>query len=82
LTPVGAQSPEEVDRMKNNTWQKPAIAPAFGMPVYGPSSRAAHTVTCGVQAVIATTGMTAARVDAVRVKGLFPGSDAWSPPIS
>jgi hypothetical protein len=68
--------------MKNITWQKPAIAPDFGMPVYGPSSRAAHTITCGVQAVIATTGMTAARVDAVRVTGLFPGSDAWSPPIS
>ena len=33
--------------MKNNTWQKPAIAPDFGMPIYGPSSHAARTVTCG-----------------------------------
>lgn len=68
--------------MKNNTWQKPAIEPAFGMPVYGPASRAAHTITCGAHAVIASTGMTAARVDGVRVTGLVPGSDAWSPPIS
>ena len=68
--------------MKNNTWQKPAIEPAFGMPAYGPSSRAAHTITCGARAVIATTGMTAARVDGVRVTGLVPGSDAWSPPFS
>ena len=52
--------------MKNNTWQKPAIAPSFGMPICGSSSPAARTHV----------------VDAVRVTGLYPGSDAWSPPFS
>jgi hypothetical protein len=66
--------------MKNITWQKPAITPDFGMPIYGPSSRAAHTLPCGVQAVVAAGGMTAAA--RVRVTGTIPGSDAWSPPIS
>lgn len=57
--------------MKNNTWQKPAIAPSFGMPICGSSSHAAR----------------ARVVDAVRVTGLTAaygalGSDAWSPPFS
>ncbi len=59
---------KEVDRMKNNTWQKLALAPSFGMPIYGPASCAA------VAAHV--------RVDAIRMTGLFPGSHAWSPPIS
>ncbi len=53
--------------MKNTTWQKPAIAPSFGMPICGSPSHAARTHV----------------VDAVRVTGdLYPGSDAWSPPFS
>ena len=54
--------------MENTTWQKPALEPTFGMPIYGPSSRAA--------------GAAHVCVDAVRTTGLIPGSDAWSPPIS
>lgn len=72
--------------MEINTWQNPALAPAFGMPIDGPASRAAHTLTCGALAGVvagrAITGIAPVRVDAVRVKGNFPGSDAWSPPIS
>ena len=61
--------------MKNNTWQKPAIAPAFGMPICGSTSHAARV------------RVDAVRTDAVRTTGLAvayraPGSDAWSPPFS
>lgn len=56
--------------MKNiNTWQKPAIAPAFGMPICGSASHAARVRVDAVR----TTGLTAYRA---------PGSDAWSPPFS
>lgn len=56
--------------MNNITWQKPAIAPSFGMPICGSSSHAARTRVDGV----VVTGLTAAY--------RAPGSDAWSPPLS
>jgi hypothetical protein len=57
--------------MKNiQTWQKPAIAPVFGMPICGSASHAARVRVDAVR----TTGLTAAYGT--------PGSDAWSPPFS
>jgi hypothetical protein len=56
--------------MKNTTWQKPAIAPSFGMPICGSTSHAARVRVDAVR----TTGL------AVAYGAL--GSDAWSPPFS
>ena len=70
MTPVGAQSPEEVDRMKNLTWQKPALEPTFGMPICAPTSGAARTRVDAVR----VTGRTASYRTGE--------ADAWSPPIS
>ena len=64
------------------TWQKPALEPSFVMPINASASAHARTLTCGIAAVVAGAGMSVVRLEAVRVKGVFPGSPAWSPPIS
>jgi hypothetical protein len=66
------------------TWQKPALEPSFAMPTHVSASvsACARTLTCGLAARVAGAGMGVVRLDAVRVKGVFPGSPAWSPPIS
>jgi len=57
--------------MKNiQTWQKPAIAPSFGMPICG---SATHAARVRVDAV---------RMTGLAVAYGTPGSDAWSPPFS
>lgn len=57
--------------MENNTWQKPAIKPGFGMPICGSAS---HAVRARVAGGVRVTGLAASYGT--------PGSDAWSPPIS
>ena len=64
------------------TWQKPAFEPTSGMPMPGSASAAARTLTCDIAAGVAVAGMAHVRLDAARIKGVFPGSPAWSPPIS
>ena len=65
-----------------NTWQKPALEPIFGMPMHGSSFDGARTLTCDIAAGVAVSPMAHVRLDAARIKGVFPGSPAWSPPIS
>ena len=65
-----------------NTWQKPALEPTFGMPINGSSFAGARTLTCDIAAGVAVSPMAHVRLDAVRIKGVFWGSPAWSPPIS
>lgn len=66
----------------STTWQKLALEPTFVMPNHAVASGDAGTPTCGTTAVVLGAPMAAVRIDAVRVKGSFPGSPAWSPPIS
>ncbi len=65
-----------------NTWQKTALEPIFGMPMHGSSFAGARTLTCEVAAGVAGSGIADVRLDAPRIKGVSPGSAAWSPPIS
>ncbi|HXH80504.1 hypothetical protein [Nocardioides sp.] len=64
------------------TWQQPAIEPSFVMPVNASTSAYARPHTCGITAPVSGAVMGDVRLDAVRIKGVFPGSPAWSPPIS
>ena len=72
----------------STTWQKLALEPTFVMPNHAVASGDAGTPTCGTTAVVLgapiapMAPMAAVRIDAARVKGSFPGSPAWSPPIS
>lgn len=68
--------------MKIHTNWHTALEPAFGMPKHGSSSAAVRTYTCDVAAGVIGSGMAHVRLDAVRIKSVFPGSPAWSPPIS
>ena len=65
-------------------WQTPKLESRIAMPAHASASTRARTLTCGTAAVVAGDGMGAdgARLDAVRIKGVFPGSPAWSPPLS
>jgi hypothetical protein len=66
------------------TWQKPALEPSFAMPTHVSASVSALRPHPDVRprGTCAGAGMGVVRLDAVRVKGVFPGSPAWSPPIS
>ena len=63
------------------TWQKTALEPTFGMPMHGSASTGARTLTCDI-AGVGVAGIAHVRLDAARIKGVFPRSPAWSPPIS
>lgn len=75
--------------MKINPTTMTALEPAFGMPAYQSTPRAAACVRAtgaswtarGRHAGIAVPAFAATAVvtDAL-VKGAFPGPDAWSPP--
>lgn len=73
--------------MKFNTWQQPANVPAFGMSAYASVSTIARPRVCAhrafdlapMTAAIAT--VKPAATDVVRLKGAFPGSASWSPPL-
>ena len=64
------------------TWQQPALEPSIAMPINASTSPSAQPHTCGTTAPVSGAVMGDARLDAVRIKGVFPGSPAWSPPIS
>lgn len=66
------------------TWHNPALEPSSAMPMRVSDSVPAYarTLTCGIAAGVVGAGTGVGRLDAVRVKGVFPGSPAWSPPIS
>jgi hypothetical protein len=61
--------------MENYTMTMTAWTPSFGMSTLG--RPCAHVRTIG-SGVVAVEGVLAANV---RIKGDFPGSLAWSPPI-
>lgn len=79
--------------MEINTTTMTALEPAFGMPAYQSTPRAAACVRAtgaswtargrhaGIAMPIAVPAFAATAVvtDAL-VKGAFPGPDAWSPP--
>lgn len=77
--------------MEINTTTMTALEPAFGMPAYQSTARAAAGACAtgaswpghaGIAAPIAAPRAATAAVvvtDAL-VKGAFPGPDAWSPP--
>ncbi len=60
--------------------QLTALVPNFPMPVHGSSPVSGHT--CGTTTGVTVSRMADVRLDAVRIKGVFWGSLAWSPPIS
>ncbi len=64
------------------TWQQPALEPRFAMPMHASASSYARTLTCGTTAGVVSGAMGDVRLEAARIKGIFPGSPAWSPPIS
>lgn len=63
------------------TWQ-PALEPRFAMPMHASASSYASTPTCSTTAGVVGGAMGDVRLEAARIKGVFPGSPAWSPPIS
>lgn len=66
----------------NTTWQKTTLEPTFPMPVHGSSSAGVRTLACGTPSGVTVSCMADVRLDAVRIKDVFWGSPAWSPPIS
>jgi hypothetical protein len=52
------------------------------MPVNASTYTSARSHTCGITAPVSGAVMGDVRLDAARIKGVFPGSPAWSPPIS
>lgn len=64
------------------TWQQPATKPSSALPIDASTSAYARPHTCGVTAPVAGAVMGDLRLDAVRIKGVFPGSPVWSPLIS
>jgi hypothetical protein len=68
-----------------------ASTPSFGMPVVAASLRAAscapqwgHVAGTAVMGAVVMGAVDAVRgidLDAIRVKGAFPGPTAWRPPI-
>ena len=63
--------------MENYTMTMTAWTPSFGMPAAG--HRCATVRVLGVDGAAALQG-TAVSIE--RVKGVFPGPPAWSPPTS
>lgn len=61
--------------MENFTMTMTAWTPSFGMSTLGRPCAQTRALGAGVVAVLGDV-----RAD-VRIKGDFPGSDTWSPPI-
>jgi hypothetical protein len=84
VTGSAPEHPKEVARVISNKYQMTAQSPTLGAPAYGQASFEASAISAAVAGVQVST---CARfrhtgdMGLVTVKGDFPGTSAWRPPI-